>query len=169
MFLFPFLAFQPRRAKRWTQRSKRSLRKRRRNSGKSSKFVSLLSLFFWFLTDFIELSTEDVISHLSQHDGEIQVLYQVTISPTLTNKKWSGKDLPIKAGEKLDVIVKAVDNKLICRNDEGKCEYLLSWNESVRSSQHLCVHLTNGLSVHLTSASLCFTVGYVSTSHIDME
>lgn len=60
-----------------------------------------------------------------QHDGEIRVLYQVTIVETLTNKKWTGKDLPIRAGEKLDVIVKAVDNKLICRNEEGKCEYLL--------------------------------------------
>lgn len=62
---------------------------------------------------------------LSQYEGEIQVLYQVTISPTLTNKKWSGKELPVKAGETLDVIVKAVDNKLVCRNEEGKCEYPL--------------------------------------------
>ncbi|KAK2819060.1 hypothetical protein Q5P01_024621 [Channa striata] len=55
-----------------------------------------------------------------KYDGEIQVLYQVSIIQTLTNKKWSAKELPIKGGEKLDVIVKAVDNKLICRNDEGK-------------------------------------------------
>ncbi|XP_062291028.1 FYN-binding protein 1 isoform X2 [Scomber scombrus] len=59
-----------------------------------------------------------------KYDGEIQVLYQVSIIPTLTNKKWSGKELPIKAGEKLDVMVKAVDNKLICRNDEGKFGYV---------------------------------------------
>lgn len=63
--------------------------------------------------------------NLFQYDGEIQVLYQVTIVHTLTNKKWSGKELPIKAGEMLDVIVKDTDNKLICRNEEGKCEYLL--------------------------------------------
>lgn len=71
------------------------------------------------------LTNVDIILNIFQYDGEIQVLYQVSIAPTLTNKKWSGKDLPIKAGEKLDVIVKAVDNKLICRNEDGKCEYLL--------------------------------------------
>ncbi|KAF3848969.1 hypothetical protein F7725_015466 [Dissostichus mawsoni] len=59
-----------------------------------------------------------------KYEGEIQVLNQVTIAPTLTNKKWSGKELAVRAGEKLDVIVNAVDNKLICRNDEGKyCIY----------------------------------------------
>ncbi|KAM6975929.1 FYN-binding protein 1 [Tautogolabrus adspersus] len=60
-----------------------------------------------------------------KYEGEIQVLYQVDIISTLNNKKWGGKDLQVKAGEKLDVIVKAVDNKLICRNEDGKCEYLL--------------------------------------------
>uniref|UniRef100_A0A3B3V9B8 FYN binding protein 1 n=1 Tax=Poecilia latipinna TaxID=48699 RepID=A0A3B3V9B8_9TELE len=61
-----------------------------------------------------------------KYDGEIQVLYQVTIISPLNNKKWSGKDLPLKAGEKLDVIVKAQDDKMVCRNEEGKCEYLLT-------------------------------------------
>ncbi|XP_042365180.1 FYN-binding protein 1 isoform X2 [Plectropomus leopardus] len=59
-----------------------------------------------------------------KYDGEIQVLYQVTIAPTLTNKKWGVKELSVKAGEKLDVVVKAVDNKLICRNEEGKFGYV---------------------------------------------
>ncbi|KAK9532667.1 hypothetical protein VZT92_010041 [Zoarces viviparus] len=59
-----------------------------------------------------------------KYEGEIQMLYQVTICPTLTNKKWSVKELPVKAGEKLDVIVKAVDNKLICRNEDGKFGYV---------------------------------------------
>lgn len=61
--------------------------------------------------------------NLFQYEGEIQVLYQVTVIHNLTNKKFSGKELPIKAGEALDVIAKAVDNKLICRNEDGKCEY----------------------------------------------
>ncbi|XP_034047850.1 LOW QUALITY PROTEIN: FYN-binding protein 1-like [Thalassophryne amazonica] len=61
-----------------------------------------------------------------KYDGPIQVLDQVTILPTLTIKKWSGKDLPVKPGEKLDVIVNAVENKLICRNDEGKFGYVLT-------------------------------------------
>ncbi|XP_039636815.1 FYN-binding protein 1 isoform X2 [Perca fluviatilis] len=59
-----------------------------------------------------------------KYEGGIKVLYQVTIAPTLTNKKWGVKELPIKAGETLDVIVKAVDNKLICRNEEGKFGYV---------------------------------------------
>ncbi|KAK7896278.1 hypothetical protein WMY93_021603 [Mugilogobius chulae] len=57
-------------------------------------------------------------------EGEISVLDQVTIIPNLTNKKWSNKELQLKAGEKLDVIVKAVDNKLICRNEDGKFGYV---------------------------------------------
>ncbi|XP_008422271.1 FYN-binding protein isoform X2 [Poecilia reticulata] len=59
-----------------------------------------------------------------KYDGEIQVLYHVTIISPLNNKKWSGKDLPLKAGEKLDVIVKAQDDKMICRNEEGKFGYV---------------------------------------------
>ncbi|XP_041742224.1 FYN-binding protein 1-like isoform X2 [Coregonus clupeaformis] len=61
-----------------------------------------------------------------KYDGEIQVLYQVTIVSTLANKKWSSKDLPLRPGETLDVIVKPVDNKLICRNEEGKFGYVLT-------------------------------------------
>ncbi|XP_028273016.1 FYN-binding protein 1 isoform X2 [Parambassis ranga] len=59
-----------------------------------------------------------------KYDGEIQVLYQATVVHTLTNKKWSGKELAIRAGETLDIIVKAVDNKLICRNEDGKFGYV---------------------------------------------
>ncbi|XP_012731878.2 FYN-binding protein 1 isoform X1 [Fundulus heteroclitus] len=55
-----------------------------------------------------------------KYEGEIKVLYQVTIISPLNNKKWGGKDLPVKAGEKLDVICKSQDDKLLCRSDEGK-------------------------------------------------
>ncbi|XP_045548132.1 FYN-binding protein isoform X1 [Salmo salar] len=61
-----------------------------------------------------------------KYDGEIQVLYQVTIVSTLANKKWRSKDLLLRPGETLDVIVKPVDNKLICRNKEGKFGYVLT-------------------------------------------
>lgn len=54
------------------------------------------------------------------------MLYQVTIKTNPNNKKYSGKELLVKAGEKLDVIVKAQDDKLICRNDDGKCENLFT-------------------------------------------
>ncbi|XP_064163906.1 FYN-binding protein 1 isoform X2 [Anguilla rostrata] len=57
-------------------------------------------------------------------DGEIQVLYQVTIISPLTNKKWGNKDLPLRPGETVDVIVKPADNKLIGRNEEGKFGYV---------------------------------------------
>ncbi|KAM9820157.1 FYN-binding protein 1 [Neosynchiropus ocellatus] len=63
-----------------------------------------------------------------KYEGDIEVLYQVTVLPTLTNKKWSGKELSIKAGEKLDVIVNAVDNKMVCRNAEGKFGYVATIN-----------------------------------------
>lgn len=54
-----------------------------------------------------------------QFDGEIQVLYQVTV---ISNKKGSGKDLTVQAGDILDVISNLDNDKLICRNKEGKCE-----------------------------------------------
>uniref|UniRef100_A0A3P9H1A0 FYN binding protein 1 n=1 Tax=Oryzias latipes TaxID=8090 RepID=A0A3P9H1A0_ORYLA len=59
-----------------------------------------------------------------KYEGEINVLYQVSVAATLTNKKWGGKELSLKPGEKLDVIVKAVDDKLICRNEDGKFGYV---------------------------------------------
>ncbi|XP_057675697.1 FYN-binding protein 1 isoform X1 [Corythoichthys intestinalis] len=59
-----------------------------------------------------------------KYDGDIQVLYQVTVDTALANKKWGGKDLAVRAGEKLDVIVKPVDNKMICRNEDGKFGYV---------------------------------------------
>ncbi|XP_026797125.2 FYN-binding protein 1 isoform X2 [Pangasianodon hypophthalmus] len=54
-------------------------------------------------------------------DGEIQVLYQVTV---IGNKKGSGKDLTVQAGETLDVISNSDNDKLICRNKEGKFGYV---------------------------------------------
>nr|XP_046225730.1 FYN-binding protein 1-like isoform X1 [Oncorhynchus gorbuscha] len=69
-----------------------------------------------------------------KHDREIQVLYQVTIVSTLANKKWSSKDLPLRPGETVDVIVEPVDNKLICRNEEGKFGYVLTSHIAVEDS-----------------------------------
>ncbi|KPP60465.1 hypothetical protein Z043_121535 [Scleropages formosus] len=56
-----------------------------------------------------------------EFEGMIQVLYQVSVIPVLTCKKWGNKDLPLQPGETIDVIVKPVDDKLIGRNQEGKC------------------------------------------------
>lgn len=49
-------------------------------------------------------------------------MYQAVVDPGLTAKKWGNKDLPLRAGETIDVIVKPQDGKLIARNKEGKCE-----------------------------------------------
>lgn len=57
-----------------------------------------------------------------QFEGEIQVLYDVTIDPTLDSKKWGNKDLQLKPGEVIDVIVKPTNGKLIGRNRDGKCK-----------------------------------------------
>ncbi|KAK6306123.1 hypothetical protein J4Q44_G00230480 [Coregonus suidteri] len=57
-------------------------------------------------------------------EGEIQVLYDVTIDPTLASKKWGNKDLQLKPGEVIDVIVKPTDGKLIGRNRDGKFGYV---------------------------------------------
>ncbi|XP_066568261.1 FYN-binding protein 1 isoform X2 [Amia ocellicauda] len=63
-----------------------------------------------------------------KYDGEIQVLYKITIVTPLANKKWGNKDLPLKPGEVLDVIQKAVGNKLICRNEDGKFGFVSTTN-----------------------------------------
>uniref|UniRef100_A0A667WHM1 SH3 domain-containing protein n=1 Tax=Myripristis murdjan TaxID=586833 RepID=A0A667WHM1_9TELE len=57
-------------------------------------------------------------------EGEIQVLHDVTVAATLTTKKWGSKDLHLRPGEVINVIVKPADGKLIGRNAEGKyCIY----------------------------------------------
>ncbi|XP_046901739.1 FYN-binding protein 1 isoform X2 [Hypomesus transpacificus] len=61
-------------------------------------------------------------------DGEIMVLYQVTVTASPSTKKGGGKELQLTPGESLDVISKAVDNKLICRNNEGKFGYVQTSN-----------------------------------------
>ncbi|KAG7321025.1 hypothetical protein KOW79_015440 [Hemibagrus wyckioides] len=58
-------------------------------------------------------------------EGEIQVLYQVTV---IANKKGSGKDLTVQAGDTLDVISNVDSDKLICRNKDGKFGYVLHSN-----------------------------------------
>uniref|UniRef100_A0A3Q3XGY9 Helically-extended SH3 domain-containing protein n=1 Tax=Mola mola TaxID=94237 RepID=A0A3Q3XGY9_MOLML len=73
-----------------------------------------------------KVSFGDVTVNLCQYEGELKVLYQVTVISTLTSKKWASKDLPVKAGEELDVIMKAGNDKLICRNEEGKFGYVLT-------------------------------------------
>uniref|UniRef100_A0A9J8BGV7 FYN binding protein a n=1 Tax=Cyprinus carpio carpio TaxID=630221 RepID=A0A9J8BGV7_CYPCA len=57
-----------------------------------------------------------------KYNAEIKVLYQATVLQSLSVKKFGNKDLPIKPGEIIDVIVHPGNDKLIGRNSEGKCE-----------------------------------------------
>ncbi|XP_063050284.1 FYN-binding protein 1 [Engraulis encrasicolus] len=59
-----------------------------------------------------------------KYDGDITVLHKVVVDPALSCKKWGGKDLVLKPGESIDVIVKAQDGKLIGRNKDGKFGYV---------------------------------------------
>ncbi|XP_077097965.1 FYN-binding protein 1-like [Siphateles boraxobius] len=63
-----------------------------------------------------------------KYNAEIKVLYQATVLPSLSVKKFGNKDLPIKPGEMIDVMVHPVDDKLICRNSEGKFGYVSTAN-----------------------------------------
>ncbi len=60
-----------------------------------------------------------------QYNVEIKVLYQATVLQSLSIKKFGNKDLPVKPAEIIDVIVHPVDDKLIGRNSEGKCELMI--------------------------------------------
>ncbi|CAI9602238.1 unnamed protein product, partial [Staurois parvus] len=55
--------------------------------------------------------------------GDIRVLSIVQVVLNLSAKKWGSKDLPLKAGEILDVIQHTSDTTLLCKNNEGKCKY----------------------------------------------
>ncbi|XP_076836738.1 FYN-binding protein 1 isoform X3 [Brachyhypopomus gauderio] len=67
-------------------------------------------------------------------EGEIKVLYQVTVK---SNKKASGKDLSVQAGEVLDVISNADQDKLICRTKEGKFGYVLASNTQTEDNDEI--------------------------------
>uniref|UniRef100_A0A8C2T8P4 FYN binding protein 1 n=1 Tax=Coturnix japonica TaxID=93934 RepID=A0A8C2T8P4_COTJA len=54
-------------------------------------------------------------------EGEIKVLYSTTTVQDLSQRKWGSKDLQIKPGEPLEVIQSTDDTKVLCRNEEGKC------------------------------------------------
>uniref|UniRef100_A0A8D0GMU8 Helically-extended SH3 domain-containing protein n=1 Tax=Sphenodon punctatus TaxID=8508 RepID=A0A8D0GMU8_SPHPU len=61
-------------------------------------------------------------------DGEINVIYTSTIIPTASTKKPGAKDLPVKPGEKVEIIQSTDDTKVLCRNEDGKYGYVLRSN-----------------------------------------
>ncbi|XP_016302197.1 FYN-binding protein-like [Sinocyclocheilus anshuiensis] len=63
-----------------------------------------------------------------KYNAEIKVLYQATVLQSLSIKKFGNKDLPVKPGEIIDVIVHPGDDKLIGRNSEGKFGYVSTAN-----------------------------------------
>uniref|UniRef100_A0A663F8C6 FYN binding protein 1 n=1 Tax=Aquila chrysaetos chrysaetos TaxID=223781 RepID=A0A663F8C6_AQUCH len=60
-------------------------------------------------------------------EGEIKVLYSTTTVQDLPHRRWGSKDLQVKPGESLEIIESTDDTKVLCRNEEGKCnlEYSL--------------------------------------------
>ncbi|XP_043094296.1 FYN-binding protein 1 isoform X2 [Puntigrus tetrazona] len=69
-----------------------------------------------------------------KYNAEIRVLYQATVLQSLSIKKFDNKDLPVKPGEIIDVIVHPVGGKLIGRNGEGKFGYVSNANLELDSS-----------------------------------
>ncbi|XP_060698351.1 FYN-binding protein 1 isoform X3 [Hemiscyllium ocellatum] len=63
-----------------------------------------------------------------KYDGEIRVLGTVEVVQNLTAKKWANRELPVKAGEVLDIIQHTDNTKLLCRNEEGKFGYVQKIN-----------------------------------------
>ncbi|XP_018409890.1 PREDICTED: FYN-binding protein [Nanorana parkeri] len=60
--------------------------------------------------------------------GDIRVLSTVQVVLNLSMKKWGSKDLPLKAGETLDVIQHTSDSTVLCKNSECKYGYVLRSN-----------------------------------------
>ncbi|XP_056312806.1 FYN-binding protein 1 [Danio aesculapii] len=63
-----------------------------------------------------------------KYNAEIKVLYEATVLQTLAIKKFGNKDLPVKPGETIDVILHQAGDKLIGRNSEGKFGYVFTAN-----------------------------------------
>ncbi|XP_051876442.1 FYN-binding protein 1 [Pristis pectinata] len=63
-----------------------------------------------------------------KYDGEIRVLGTTQVAQNISNKKWGNRDLPVKAGEILDIIQHTDDIKLLCRNEDGKFGYVQKVN-----------------------------------------
>ncbi|XP_063151799.1 FYN-binding protein 1, partial [Candoia aspera] len=59
-----------------------------------------------------------------KYEGDIQVLYTITISRAPSPKKRGSKDLQVKPGELVEVIKNVDDTKVLCRNEEGKYGYV---------------------------------------------
>lgn len=65
-----------------------------------------------------------------QFEGEIKVLYSSTTVEDLPLRRWGSKYLQVKPGESLEIIENTDDIKVLCRNEEGKCELLKSCNRN---------------------------------------
>ncbi|XP_062905686.1 FYN-binding protein 1 isoform X1 [Mobula hypostoma] len=69
-----------------------------------------------------------------KYDGDIRVLGTVQVAANVTNKKWGNRDLPVKAGETLDIIQHTDNIKLLCRNEDGKFGYVQKVNLVVETA-----------------------------------
>ncbi|KFO82220.1 Uncharacterized protein C1orf168, partial [Cuculus canorus] len=66
---------------------------------------------------------EKFFRETSMYDKEISVINTATVKCTVPSK--SRTDLPVTAGEQLDVIDVTEGNMVICRNSEGRYGYVL--------------------------------------------
>ncbi|NXY42880.1 FYB2 protein, partial [Ceuthmochares aereus] len=67
---------------------------------------------------------EKFFRETSMHDKEIRVINTATVKCSVPSK--SRIDLPITAGEQLDVIDVMEGNEVICRNSKGRYGYVLA-------------------------------------------
>lgn len=79
-------------------------------------------LLQWFLTGVQFRNSVYLLFCYWQFEGPIQVLCCMMVDPNANIKKGSGKDLTVGKGEILEVIQQTNEKKVLCRNDQGKCE-----------------------------------------------
>ncbi|NWV60672.1 FYB2 protein, partial [Malurus elegans] len=59
------------------------------------------------------------------HDKELRVLARATAECSVPGRRRG--DLPVTAGEQLDVMDSGQGHTIICRNRQGRCECVISW------------------------------------------
>uniref|UniRef100_A0A670YLE0 FYN binding protein 1 n=1 Tax=Pseudonaja textilis TaxID=8673 RepID=A0A670YLE0_PSETE len=96
-----------------------------------------------------------IIILFPQYEGDIRVLYTTTISKAPSPKKRGSKDLQVKPGELVEVIQEVDDTKVLCRNEEGKC------------NSYCCFSIeTNLLMVKINTSFLKRKIGFREYSSI---
>lgn len=93
-------------------------------------------------------TTRAFISSL-QYDKEINVINTATAECSVPSKR--RVDLPVTAGERLDIIDVTEGNAVICRNSEGRCKFA----ESLWHGWSLCNAVLRGNRLHKQRCVIC--------------